>query len=963
MEVRPQIEPNIAYNDDGTFTCSYTPTAPGELQVAVKLDDLHIEGSPWTVAVRAAGAAEPAPAAKEETPAPAPAKEEAPAAAAAAPPAAAAAAAPVKEEAPVPAKTEAAHADAASSEAAHGHAEAAAQVFSASGLGLHEAVAGRAATFEVACRGHESGALEPARGRLQVLFDGPKAVTHVALRAGTTVGAYVVEYVAPAPGAYTVTLLDPRGKPLVSSPFALRVAEPEVRPAAPTAAKAKVPTATRFSVVGPGAKDATAGKTARFEIHGRDDDGQLAASTARLEVAFRGPRPIYAPAVTDGGARGVWHVEYQAVKEGAYEMTVTADGKPIDGSPFAVQVAAAEHKKEEKAAPAKEEAGVPEAAAVLSASKKPAHIRYEVVGAGAKEAVAGKTARFHILATDASGNQVPSLAKFDVSFEGPRPVYAPSVKEDPEAGRGAYHVEYQAIVPGAYRMTVTADGHALDGSPFEVAVSGVEKAPAPAAKREPEARIDAPALKSAGAGAERFSASGAGAKEAVAGKTARFEVHVKDEAGAHVPTLKRIEVAFEGPRPVYAPSVVESATKGIYNVEYLTPVGGTYRMSVTADGQHIEGSPFEVAVQAAAKEAVKEEPLGRDPQAQISVSLKSTGAKDVSYTVQGAGAKDAVAGKTAKFEIHARDADGLLVPNRGKVKLAVAFEGPRPVYAPAVTEDPAMRGVYRVEYSTPAAGTYLMHITSEGQPIANSPFTVTVTKEGAARAPAPAAATDAAPAAAAAVPAAAAAAAPAGGVAAAAATAPSQNMERFKYEAGGAGLSKGHAGRAVRFTVSAKDKQTRPLADTGLEASVEGPGGEVVPVAWEEQPKGVYAASYVPTKEGAYKVTITAAGGHVSRSPYTAAIKAASSAAATGVENWFFTVKARSAAGEDQDEGEDAVAVEVRGPSEVAPKVKDLGNGEYFVSLYGLKEPGAYAVAVSLNGAPIGASPFTITKS
>ena len=188
-------------------------------------------------------------------------------------------------------------------------------------------------------------------------------------------------------------------------------------------------------------------------------------------------------------------------------------------------------------------------------------------------------------------------------------------------------------------------------------------------------------------------------------------------------------------------------------------------------------------------------------------------------------------------------------------------------------------------------------------------------------------------------------------------------MDRFKYEAAGPGLSKGHAGRAVRFTVTAKDKQTRPLADTGLEAVVEGPGGEAVKVAWEEQPKGVYAASYVPSTDGAYKVSVTAGGGHVSRSPYTVAIKAASSAAHTAVENWYFTVKTRTASGEDQDEGEDAVTVEVAGPSEVAPKVKDLGNGEYFVSLYGLKEPGNYSVAVNLNGAAVGSSPFKITKS
>ncbi len=37
------------------------------------------------------------------------------------------------------------------------------------------------------------------------------------------------------------------------------------------------------------------------------------------------------------------------------------------------------------------------------------------------------------------------------------------------------------------------------------------------------------------------------------GKTSRFEVLCKDQNGLFVPSTDRIEVAFEGPRPVYAP--------------------------------------------------------------------------------------------------------------------------------------------------------------------------------------------------------------------------------------------------------------------------------------------------------------------------------------------------------------------------------------------------------------------------
>lgn len=80
-------------------------------------------------------------------------------------------------------------------------------------------------------------------------------------------------------------------------------------------------------------------------------------------------------------------------------------------------------------------------------------------------------------------------------------------------------------------------------------------------------------------------------------------------------------MSFQGPRPVYAPSVTESyTTKGLFIVEYqvhshsslglnvlvamlllfLTRAqvvsAGIYQMTVTVDGQPIEGSPFEVRV-------------------------------------------------------------------------------------------------------------------------------------------------------------------------------------------------------------------------------------------------------------------------------------------------------------------------------------------------------------------------------
>lgn len=84
------------------------------------------------------------------------------------------------------------------------------------------------------------------------------------------------------------------------------------------------------------------------------------------------------------------------------------------------------------------------------------------------------------------------------------------------------------------------------------------------------------------------------------------------------------------------------------------------------------------------------------------------------------------------------------------------------------------------------------------------------------------------------------------------------------------------------------------------------------------------------------------------------------------IENWYFTVKARTEAGDEQEDGDDdfkvhhlifetvsqkadveSVQVEVVGPTEVNAKVKDLGNGEYFVS-YSLTQRGDYTINVTL---------------
>jgi hypothetical protein len=98
---------------------------------------------------------------------------------------------------------------------------------------------------------------------------------------------------------------------------------------------------------------------------------------------------------------------------------------------------------------------------------------------------------------------------------------------------------------------------------------------------------------------------------------------------------------------------------GIYTVEYQVIGAGTYQMSVTVDGKHVEGSPFDVnATKDAAPAPKKEEaaPAASSelPSPALSASLKTATGSAIVYTAKGDGLTEAVAGKPARFEISVR---------------------------------------------------------------------------------------------------------------------------------------------------------------------------------------------------------------------------------------------------------------------------------------------------------------------
>merc|ERR1712193_477960 len=83
-------------------------------------------------------------------------------------------------------------------------------------------------------------------------------------------------------------------------------------------------------------------------------------------------------------------------------------------------------------------------------------------------------------------------------------------------------------------------------------------------------------------------------------------------------------------------------------------------------------------------------------------------------------------------------------------------------------------------------------------------------------------------------------------------------------------------------------------------------------------------------------------------------------AAFSVVENYTFTIQAKTAAGENRNEGGENFQVNITGPSGPVDSVEisDKGDGKYFVS-YSLPDvTGEYTISVTVNGEDIKGSPW-----
>ena len=166
----------------------------------------------------------------------------------------------------------------------------------------------------------------------------------------------------------------------------------------------------------------------------------------------------------------------------------------------------------------------------------------------------------------------------------------------------------------------------------------------------------------------------------------------------------------------------------------------------------------------------------------------------------------------------------------------------------------------------------------------------------------------------------------------------------------------------THFTIQAADRDGKKMDKGGDDfvVDIKDAQGNEVPHNLTDNEDGTYKVDYKPNGPGTQTVNVELRGKPIKNAPYSVTIKAGASAAFSVVENYTFTIQAKTAAGENRIEGGEDFQVTITGPNGPVETVEitDKGDGKYFVS-YSLPDvTGEYSISVTINGEDIKGSPW-----
>jgi len=407
-------------------------------------------------------------------------------------------------------------------------------------------------------------------------------------------------------------------------------------------------------------------------------------------------------------------------------------------------------------------------------------------------------------------------------------------------------------------------------------------------------------IKPAAVDASKCLAYGPGLEGAEIGKEAPFTVEMKNKNGEPVTTGGQpLEVKVTGP---FGDVPVEKKDNGdgTHSCSYKPLDIGTYKVEVNLEGKPVADSPYSVNAEAPDGAACWENSYAEGP-----------GLEDGNTTAE-----------PTHYTIYTVDNKGNPCKNGGS-PIDVEIVGPEGEPFDADVAD-NNDGTYTVKYHPTEPGEYTIEniLRNPFQPmhyehIKNSPKTVNVV----------------------------------------AGTDPNAS---YAY---GPGLEDGILDTLpTEFFIQAADRNGNKMDKGGddFDVDIKDADGNDVPHEIEDKGDGTYKVNYKPNGPGPQKVNVNLRGKPIKDAPFTVNIKAGASAAFSVVENYTFTIQAKTAAGENRNEGGENFEVNITGPNGPVETVEinDKGDGKYFVS-YSLPDvTGEYTISVTVNGEDIKGSPW-----
>lgn len=517
----------------------------------------------------------------------------------------------------------------------------------------------------------------------------------------------------------------------------------------------------------------------------------------------------------------------------------------------------------------------------------PAHcIAY---GPGLEGGTTHQRAPFTIEARNCYGDRINQGGEtFTVTVKGPKSkVLSADLKDNND---GLYSCEYLPVDAGTHWIGVTLKNKPIRGHPWQ------------------------PMITKADASAQHSTVSGPGIEPGnEAGKPTNFLITARDVSGTALPAGGDPFVAdIKGPWGAVHSNLRDNQN-GTYSVDYTPQHVGTYTVSVTLKGAHVDKSTYQVLV------------------------LRSDSEADASQCfAEGAGlAREGLkSNMPTEFNIHARNSKGATLKidasrHHFSVDIVGAVGTKEEVsFAPSQYAANA-DGSLKVHYIPTVSGTYnitvALHDPREAvyyDHIKDSPFTVNI----------------------------------------------KASADASTTEAHGPGLENGIPDtEETWFDVTTKDAQGKPLKDGGedIGVSITGPNGKDVPAKVEDKGDGTYHVKYQPSGPGRHTIIPTVRGKPIKQAPIHVDVKAGTSAGNSFIEGFSFRIRAADLRGAPKTTGGDNFEVKIIDTKTEQllkdVKVADNKDGSYTCTYNIPKDTPAgaqFELSATLNGEHIKGSPW-----